>query len=179
MPILPYLNHSPNIDPSAWIAPDAWVTGKVSIGKNASLFFHAMIRGDVQAVEIGEGTNIQDGAMLHTSHHQPACIVGNYVTIGHHAIIHSCTVGDDTIIGMGATILDQAVIGKHCLIGAQSLVPMGMQIPEGHLALGVPAKIIRKLTPKEIEGLRVSAEDYIEVSQNYKKYFETKQAPAR
>ena len=146
------------------------------MGKDVSIFFGAILRGDVQSIYVGEGTNIQDHAMLHTSYDQPDCIVGKYVTIGHRAIVHGCTIGDESIVGMGAIILDGANVGQHCIIGAQSLVTMGMQIPEGSLVVGVPAKVVRKLSEKEIEFIRTSARNYVGVGREYKQKLLTKGA---
>ena len=171
MPVVEFKTHRPVIHPSAWLAPTAYVTGKTTIGEDVSIFFGSVLRGDIQAIRVGKGTNIQEHALLHTSGGMNDCVVGDFVTIGHGAIIHGCTVHDETIIGMGSTILDNAIIGKNCLIGANSLVTMNTVIPDGHLALGAPAKVIRKLNEAEIQSLRDSALHYIDVGREYARQF--------
>ena len=169
MPIIPYLEHTPSVHSSVFVAPNAWITGRCTLGKDCSLFFGATLRGDIQAIIIGEGTNLQEHVIVHTSRGLKDCVIGNFVTVGHGAILHGCQTQDECLIGMGSTILNNAVIEKHAIIGAHSLVPMGMVVPEGHLAYGVPAKVVRPLTEKERAAHRISAEHYIKVGQNYKK----------
>ena len=149
----------PEIDAGAWIAPTAVVIGKVRIGDKAGLWFGAAVRGDNEWIEIGQGTNVQENSVIHTDWGFPARI-GRDCTIGHMAMIHGCTIGDETLIGMKATILNGAVIGRNCLIGAGALVTEGKEIPDGSLAIGAPAKVVRQLTEAEIEGLRKSARNY-------------------
>jgi carbonic anhydrase/acetyltransferase-like protein (isoleucine patch superfamily) len=172
MPVIPYKDFTPQIKGSAFIAPTAWVTGQCFIDEDVSIFFGAVLRGDIQKIIVGKGTNIQEGALLHTSHDLPDCIVGKNVTIGHGAIVHGCKVGDNCIIGMGSTILDGAEIGENCIVGANALVPMNMRVPPGNLVLGVPAKVVRGLTPEEIEANRSSAIHYIETGAEYRRYFD-------
>ncbi len=176
MPVIPYLEFVPEIAEDVFIAPNAWVTGKVSIGARSSLFFGVVARGDIQKIIIGSETNIQEHCIIHTSRGLQDCVIGNRVTIGHGAILHGCTVNDSCIIGMGAVILDGANIGKNCIIGAHSLVTMNTVIPEGHLAFGSPAKAVRKLTEREFKELQDSADSYLKVSKNYKSYFLTQSA---
>ncbi|RMG39596.1 MAG: gamma carbonic anhydrase family protein [Candidatus Dadabacteria bacterium] len=171
MAIIPYKNISPKIDPDSFIAPDAWISGDVEIRKNVSVFFGAVIRGDILPIFVDEETNLQEHCLLHTSHGLTECRVGKRVTVGHRAILHGCTVMDNSLIGMGATVLDGAVIEENCIIGAQSLVPLNTRIPAGSLALGVPAKVVRKLTDTEIEGLLESARSYVETGKVYRDYF--------
>jgi carbonic anhydrase/acetyltransferase-like protein (isoleucine patch superfamily) len=169
MPVIPYKESSPQIDPTVWVAPTAYITGKVFIGPNSSVFFNVAIRGDIQNIKIGAGTNIQDGAVIHTSIGLHDCIVGDEVTVGHGAILHGCTVNNACIIGMGSVILDDAVIGEECIIGAHSLVPMRMQIPPRSMVYGSPAKVIRPLTDKELHEVHDSARRYQKTSKEYKR----------
>lgn len=171
MAVVPYLEHSPEISDDAFIAPDSWITGKVIIGSRSSVFFGAVIRGDIQFVRIGNESNIQDNSVIHTSRGLQDCVIGNRVTVGHAAILHGCTIHDFCIIGMGTTILDGAEIGENCIIGANSLITMNTKIPAGHLALGSPAKAVRKLTDSELQEIQASADSYIKVASNYSAYF--------
>ncbi len=171
MPTCPFDGIEPKIHKSSFIAPNAWVTGNVTLGKNVSVFFGTTIRGDINEIVVGEGSNIQDGSMLHTTNNLSTCIIGKHVTIGHHVIVHGAQIDDLCIVGMGSTILDNAKIGKNCLIGANSLVTMNTVIPEGTLAFGNPAKVIRDLTDDEIRHFQVSADNYIKTSQKYKLVF--------
>jgi carbonic anhydrase/acetyltransferase-like protein (isoleucine patch superfamily) len=149
----------PDIDKSAFVAPDASVIGKVRIGAGASVWFGARARGDNEWITVGEGTNIQDNSVLHSDWGFPLSI-GKDCTIGHMAMIHGCTIADQCLIGMKATILNGAEIGRNTLIGAGALVTEGKVIPAGVLALGSPAKVIRDLTPDEIAKLQHSAAQY-------------------
>lgn len=146
-------------DGEVWIAPGARVIGRVKLASGASVWFNAVLRGDGEPIEVGEGTNVQDGSVLHTDRGFP-CIVGAHVTIGHTAIVHGCVIGDGSLIGMGATVLTGARIGPSTLIGAGALVTEGREIPGGVLAVGRPAKPVRDLTPAEIEKLKASAAGY-------------------
>jgi len=150
------------INPSAKIAGSASIVGNVKIGKDTTIFFNATIRGDDDYIVVGDRSNVQENSCLHVSKGFP-CIVGNDVTVGHGAILHGATIGDCTIIGMGAIVLDGAQVGKNCLIGAGALVVGGSVIPEGMLAVGSPAKAKRPLTDDELRSLQVSAEEYVEV----------------
>lgn len=143
-----------------WIAPDAHVIGKVRLGLNVGIWFGAVLRGDNELIDIGEGTNIQEHSLLHTDAGTPMTI-GAYCTIGHHAILHGCTIGDNSLIGMGATVLNHARIGSNCLVGANALVTEGKEFPDNSLIVGSPARAIRTLDPSMIDGLRQSAENYI------------------
>jgi carbonic anhydrase/acetyltransferase-like protein (isoleucine patch superfamily) len=143
-----------------WIAPDASIIGKVTLGIDVGIWFSAVLRGDNERITVGAGTNIQEGAMLHTDMGYPATI-GTGCTIGHHAIIHGCTIGDNSLVGMGATLLNGAKIGNNCLVGANALVTEGKQFPDNSLIVGSPARVVRTLDDKAIEGLRRSAESYV------------------
>jgi carbonic anhydrase/acetyltransferase-like protein (isoleucine patch superfamily) len=143
-----------------WIAPSASLIGQVTLGPDASVWFGAVLRGDNDAIVIGEGSNVQDNAMLHTDFGLPLN-VGSYCTIGHHVILHGCTVGDSSLIGMGAVVLNGARVGDNCLIGANALVTEGKEIPDGSLVIGAPARVARPLTEHEIAGLKESALGYV------------------
>ncbi|MCL5780298.1 anhydrase [Desulforamulus profundi] len=157
--ILPYLEHSPKIHASAYIAPGAVVVGRVDLQENVSIWYNSVVRGDVDRVSIGRGTNIQDGCLLHQNEGVPL-VIGEEVTVGHGAILHGCTIGDGCLIGMGAIILTGAKIGPEALIGAGSVVKEGQEIPPGVLAVGSPARVIRSLSDEERSGLRESARHY-------------------
>ena len=167
MPTLSFKSILPSIGSQVFIAPTAWITGDTKIGSESSVFFGAVIRGDVMPVRIGSRTNIQEHAMLHTSNHRTPCIVGDEVTIGHSAIVHGCKVGNRCIIGINSVILDEAEIGDDCIIGANSLVTSGTVIPPRSMAFGNPAKVIRALNPSEIASLKESALHYVEVAKEY------------
>ena len=154
-----FLRRPPKLGIGVYIAQGAVVVGDVTLGDGASIWYNAVLRGDINRIVIGRESNVQDNAVLHLAD-DFACIVGDYVTIGHSAIVHACTVGDEVLVGMGATILDGAVIGKQSIIGARALVTQRSQIPEGSLVLGSPAKVVRPLTPEERAGLKYWAEKY-------------------
>jgi carbonic anhydrase/acetyltransferase-like protein (isoleucine patch superfamily) len=143
-----------------WIAPNATVIGKVELGEDVGIWFGAVLRGDNEPIVIDRATNIQEGVMVHTDPAFPVSI-GEGCTVGHHAIIHGCTIGDNSLIGMGATILNGAKIGRNCLVGASALVTEGKEFPDGSLIVGAPAKAIRTLDDAAIEGLRRSAKNYV------------------
>lgn len=167
--ILPFKNIVPNIHSSAFLAPGAQIIGRVSLGKNVSVWFGAVLRGDINTIKVGEGTNIQDGSILHVDSDAP-CVVGKHVIIGHQATIHGCHIGDHCLIGIGAHVLSGARIGKNCLIGAGALVRENARIPDGSLVLGVPGKVIRKLTAKEIAKFPPHAKSYVQLAKEYKKF---------
>ena len=136
-----------------WVAPDAHVIGKITLGADVGIWFGSVLRGDNERITIGARTNIQEGTMVHTDMGYPATI-GEDCTIGHHAIIHGCTIGNNSLVGMGATILNGAKIGNNCLVGANALVTEGKEYPDNSLIVGAPAKLIRTLDEKAIEGLK-------------------------
>ncbi len=162
-----YQGIKPNIDNSVFIAESADIIGKVNIGKNANIWYNTVIRADEQSITIGENTNIQDGCVVHVGNEIPT-IIGKNVTVGHKALIHGCTIGDNTLIGMGSIVLDGAKVGEYTLLGAGSLVPPGKEIPSGVLAMGSPAKVIRELSDIEKENLVKSALKYIETANNHR-----------
>jgi carbonic anhydrase/acetyltransferase-like protein (isoleucine patch superfamily) len=154
-----HLRKAPVLGKHVYIARTAVVIGDVTIGESSSVWYHAVLRGDINRIAIGHHTNIQDNTVVHLAEDLP-CILGNHVTIGHSAIIHACIVKDATLIGMGATILDGAVIGSQSIVGANSLVPQRMKIPPRSLAMGSPARVVRQLTAEEVASLLLSAEKY-------------------
>src|ERR1041384_4315094 len=155
-----FLGKKPVLGQGVYIARGAVAMGDVTIGDHSSVWYNAVVRGDINRIVIGHHTNIQDNAVVHLAD-EFACLVGNYVTVGHSAIVHACTVGDETLIGMGAVILDGAVVGEQSLIGAKALVTQGAQIPPGSLVLGAPAKIVRALSAAERSDLKTWAEKYV------------------
>ena len=158
-----YLGRTPDTGSAAFIAPDAVVLGDVTLGKNSSIWYQCVLRADIQSIRIGEGTNIQDGTIVHLAN-DAGTEIGNHVTVGHRAILHACTVGDECLIGMGAILLDRVNVGARSIIGAQALVPKGMIIPPGSMVYGSPARIVRPLTGVEQAGIRHWADKYQEVA---------------
>lgn len=158
---------NPKIDPDARIAREAVILGDVAIGAGSSVWYFSVIRGDEASITIGRGTNIQENCTVHVTTGCPA-VIGDGVTVGHNAVLHSCAVGDGSLIGMGSVVLDQASIGKDCLIAAGSLVTKGMQIPDGSLVMGSPARVKRQLTEEEKEDMRNNAQVYLEISKDMK-----------
>jgi carbonic anhydrase/acetyltransferase-like protein (isoleucine patch superfamily) len=155
-------------DDEYWLAPDAVVIGAVSLGAGVGIWFGAVLRGDNEPIAIGERTNIQEHTIVHTDPGQPVA-VGRGCTIGHRATLHGCTIGDNTLVGMGATILNGAKIGNNCLVGANALVTEGKEYPDNSLIVGAPAKLIRTLDEKAIEGLKRSAEGYVRNWRRFKR----------
>jgi carbonic anhydrase/acetyltransferase-like protein (isoleucine patch superfamily) len=148
------------------VASNAVLVGKVILKKDANVWFNVVLRGDIEPITIGEGSNVQDGSVFHTD---PGCplVLGKNVTVGHMVMLHGCEVADDTLIGIGSIILNKAKIGKNCIIGANTLIPENKVIPDRSLVLGSPGKIIRQVTDKEIEEIKENAKHYVE---NYKRY---------
>ncbi|MHA5219092.1 gamma carbonic anhydrase family protein [Dysosmobacter sp. Phy] len=151
-------------DEHVLICPGASVTGEVTLGKGVNIWYNAVLRGDEGAITVGENTNIQDCAVLHEE-----TVVGAGCTIGHGAIVHGCTIGDNVLIGMGATVLNGARIGDDCIVGAGALVTGKMDAPAGSMILGSPAKVVRPLTAEEIEGNRISARGYLHSAEKYRR----------
>lgn len=158
-----FLGSPPRTAEAAFIAPNATVLGAVSLGRLSSVWYGCVLRGDINTIEIGEGTNIQDLTMVHLADDH-GVKVGRHCTIGHSAIIHACEIGDECLIGMGATILDGAKIGDRCIVGANSLVTQRFEAPPGSMILGSPAKVVRALTAEEQAGIHRWAEKYVEVA---------------
>ena len=168
-----YLNSDPKIDPSVYIAEGAIEIGAVNLKKNVNIWHSAVLRGDINTISIDEGSNIQDGSVVHLADDFGVSI-GKFVTVGHSAVIHACIIDDECLVGMNATILDGANIGKHSIIGANTLVTKGSHIPEGSLVLGSPAKIVRTLSEKERFSLKAWAEKYIIAARFHKSKFSQK-----
>jgi carbonic anhydrase/acetyltransferase-like protein (isoleucine patch superfamily) len=161
--LITYEGQSPEIDPTAWIAPTATVIGRVHLAAGASAFYGAVLRGDTDPIVVGEGSNLQDNVVVHTDRGKPATI-GRGVSVGHGAVLHGCTVDDDCLIGMNATVLNGAVIGTGSLVAAGALVLEGTVVPPGSLVAGVPAKVRRELAEEEREGIRRNAATYLRLS---------------
>jgi gamma-carbonic anhydrase len=166
--IMPFLGIEPEYDETNYIAPTASVIGDVVLGREASVWFGASVRGDVNFIRIGEASNIQDNAVVHVTNRTAPTRIGARVTVGHSAVIHGCTIEDDVLIGMGAIILDHAVIGTGSVVGAGALVTMNTRIPPGSLVLGSPAKVVRQLTDDEVASIRQGAENYLRYSAVYR-----------
>lgn len=158
--IIPFEGVEPQIDPTAWIAPTAALIGKVRVAAGASVWFSAVLRGDIDEIVLGEGSNLQDGSVVHTEAGSPT-IIGADVSIGHSAVVHGCEIGDGCLIGMNATVLNGAVIGAQSLVAAGSVVLEGTVIPPRSLVAGVPGKVRRELTDEEIEGLLGNSTRYV------------------
>ena len=166
MPLYRIAGQQPSVPASAWVAPSADLIGDVQLAEEASVWFGAVIRADNTPIVVGARTNIQEGAMLHSDPGAPLTI-GEGCTIGHHAILHGCTLGANVLIGMGATVLNRAVIGENCLVGAGALVTEGKAFPPGHLIVGSPARAVRALDDATIAGLRLSAAHYVAKAAKY------------
>jgi len=163
-----YRHWQPEIDPSVFVAASADVIGRVTIGRDSSIWYQAVLRGDVHDIRIGERSNIQDHCTLHTSTGVTPCVVGDDVTVGHRVILHGCEIGDGSLIGMGAIIMDRAVVEPGCFVAAGALVPEGKVLRGGYLYAGVPAKERRELTDEEKAFLSRSSLHYVEVASHHK-----------
>lgn len=157
----------PDLAQDCWIAPSADVMGKVTVGPRASVWFGAAIRGDNEMITVGTGSNVQENSVLHTDIGYPLTI-GENCTIGHKVMLHGCTIGDNSLIGMGAIVLNGAVIGKNCLVGAGALITENKVIPDGSMVLGMPGKVVKKLTQSDTDGLRASATWYQETAARFR-----------
>ncbi|NWG73555.1 MAG: gamma carbonic anhydrase family protein [Rubrivivax sp.] len=152
---------APHIAPTAWVADSASVVGRVDLGAESSVWYGAVLRGDNDWIRVGARSNVQDGSVLHTDFGLPL-VIGNGCTIGHLAMLHGCTIGDGTLVGIQAVILNRATIGRHCIVGAGALVTEGKTFPDGVLIVGSPAKVVRELTPEQIARLDWSAAHYVD-----------------
>lgn len=157
--IIPIAGHSPQVHAEAWVAPNATLIGQVSLAAGASVWYSATLRAEVEPIEIGAGSNIQDGVTVHVDKDFPAR-VGARVSVGHNAVLHGCTVGDDCLIGMGAIVLNGAVVGEGSLVAAGAVIPQGMVVPPRSLVAGVPGKVRRELSEAEVANNRFNAEGY-------------------
>ena len=158
---------APSIAASAWVADNAQVIGDVTLCENSSVWFGVVIRGDSESITVGKGSNIQDGSVLHADPGMPL-VIGENVTVGHQVMLHGCTIGDNTLIGIQAVVLNGAKIGKNSLVGAGSLVTEGKQFPDGSMILGSPAKAVRELTLEQMEGLKMTVQHYVNNASRYK-----------
>lgn len=166
MPIYQIDQKTPQIAASAWIAPNATVIGDARLGDNVSIWWNAVLRGDNDPIHIGANSNIQDGSVLHTDEGVPMHIGAN-VTVGHMVMLHGCTVGDNSLIGIGSVILNRAVIGKYSIVGANTLIPEGKVFPDGVLIVGSPGKVVRELSEEEKARLQKSADHYVVNARRY------------
>jgi len=160
MAIYRITEHSPVLAASAWVAPGAHVMGRVELAEGASVWFGAVLRGDNEPIRIGVGSNVQENAVLHTDWKFPLT-VGDHVTIGHQAMLHGCTIGEGSLIGIQAVVLNGARIGRNCLIGAGALIPEGKEIPDRSVVMGAPGKIVRELTDADIARIRSGVDNYV------------------
>ena len=156
----------PQVHPTAWVADSAEVIGRVALAENASVWYGAVLRGDNDLISVGANSNVQDGSVLHTDNGVPLTI-GNNVTIGHQVMLHGCSIGDGSLVGIQSIVLNGAKIGRNCLVGAGSLVTEGKEFPDGVLIVGRPAKVVRELTPAQIAGLQTSAQYYVNQQQRH------------
>jgi gamma-carbonic anhydrase len=161
-----HLGRSPRVAPTAFIAPGVFLVGDVTVGENVSIWPGCSLRGDIASISIGANSNVQDGSVVHVADDLPARI-GEWVTIGHKAIVHACEIGNEVLVGMGAIILDGAKIGDRCIIGANATVTMHTEIPSGSLVLGSPARVKKSLSAEDQDGIKVWAERYVTLSRAY------------
>ncbi|MDP1654144.1 MAG: gamma carbonic anhydrase family protein [Rhodocyclaceae bacterium] len=171
MPIYRVGEKTPQLAPSAWVAPNATIAGDVRLAENVSIWWNAVLRGDNDPITIGENTNIQDGSVLHTDEGIPLTL-GRDITVGHLVMLHGCTVGDGSLIGIGSIVLNGAAIGKQCLIGAGTLIPEGKTIPDRSLVVGSPGRVVRELTNEDIARIAYSAQHYVQNAQRYQQFME-------
>lgn len=158
---------TPRVHETAYVAESAQVIGNVELAEGASIWFGAILRGDNEVMRIGKNSNVQDGSMLHSDPGSPLTL-GENVTIGHQVMLHGCTVGDGSLVGIKAVVLNGAKIGKNCLVGAGSLVTEGKEFPDGTMILGSPARVVRELSPEQIAGLRHAADHYVDNAKRYR-----------
>jgi len=158
---------APRIADTAWVADSAVVIGNVELAAEASIWFGAVLRGDTETLTIGRRSNVQDGSVLHADHGFPL-VLGEGVTIGHQVMLHGCSIGDGSLVGIQAVVLNGARIGRHCLVAAGAVVTEGKEFPDGSLIMGAPARVVRPLTPEQIEGLKESAQHYVDNARRYR-----------
>ncbi|MBU5266784.1 gamma carbonic anhydrase family protein [Virgibacillus proomii] len=167
MLIIPYNHHKPSIHESVFVAPGAYLIGDITIGKESTIWFNAVLRGDEDSITIGEKCSIQDNSTIHLFEGCPV-VVEDEVTVGHNVILHGCKIGKRSIIGMGSTILDNVEIGEECIIGANTLIPPGKKIPSRSLVVGSPGKIVREVSAKDLELIQLSIDTYVEKGKDFK-----------
>jgi len=167
--ICSHIDETPNIAKNAFVAPGAVVIGAVELGAHSSVWYQSVLRADIQRIIVGEGSNIQDGAVIHLASDR-ATTVGSYVTVGHRAMLHACEIGDEVLVGMGAIVMDGAVVGARSIIGAGTLIPPGKIIPPGSLVVGSPGRVVRNLSGDEQKAIRGWAEKYIAVAREHREF---------
>ncbi|AUJ23489.1 gamma carbonic anhydrase family protein [Virgibacillus dokdonensis] len=165
--IIPYNQHHPFVRDSVFVAPGAYLIGDVTIGEESTIWFNTVLRGDEDAITIGEKCSIQDNSTIHLFKNCPV-VVEDEVTVGHNVILHGCKIGKRSIIGMGSTILDHVEIGEECIIGANTLIPQGKKIPSRSLVVGSPGKIVREITAKDLELIQLSIDTYVQKGKDFK-----------
>ncbi|MEM8961301.1 MAG: gamma carbonic anhydrase family protein [Acidobacteriota bacterium] len=168
MPVHPFKSHYPQLGSDVFVAPSAYLTGEIEVGADVSFWFNTVARGDVNWIRIGERTNVQDGAVLHVTHERFPLEIGAGVVIGHGAIVHGCKIEDGALIGIGATVLDGAVVERGAWVAAGALVAPGKVIPAGHMAMGVPARVVRPLRDEERAEIGEIAARYVELKETYR-----------
>ena len=164
--IYDFEGYTPKVDPNSWTASNAVIIGKVELKKDSNIWFNVTLRGDVEPITVGEGSNVQDGSVLHTDPGYPIK-VGKDVTIGHMVMLHGCTIGDNSLIGIGAVILNNAKIGKNCIIGAKALITENKEIPDNSLVIGSPGKVVREVSEEEKKAVFENTKHY---QDNWKRY---------
>jgi carbonic anhydrase/acetyltransferase-like protein (isoleucine patch superfamily) len=168
MPLYPYLGRVPTLGQRVFLAPSAELAGDIELGDDVSFWFHTAARGDVNTIRIGAGSNIQDGTILHVTHETHPLVLGKGVVVGHSAMLHGCTIEDDVLIGIGARVLDGAVVERGAQVGAGALVPPGKVVPAGHLVMGMPARVVRALSAEEQQGILAIRDRYIALKERYR-----------
>ncbi|MEW5974500.1 MAG: gamma carbonic anhydrase family protein [Acidobacteriota bacterium] len=164
-----YLDKFPRIGEGCFIEDSAQIIGDVEIGRNSSVWFNSVVRGDCYYIRIGEHTNIQDLCCLHVTRDRNATILGDYVSVGHHAVLHGCTIESHCLVGMGAIIMDRVRVGEGSIVGAGALLTQGLEVPPGSLVLGAPARVVRPLSPQEVQDIDRYAQNYLHYKENYLK----------
>jgi carbonic anhydrase/acetyltransferase-like protein (isoleucine patch superfamily) len=183
-PVRPFEQHTPTVDPEAWLDPTCLVIGDVHIGRGSTVWPGVVIRGDIHRIRIGQATNVQDGSVLHNSHESPyrpdgaPLIIGDRVTIGHRALLHGCEIADDCLVGMGAIVMDEAVVEREVMIGAGALVPPRKVLQSGYLYTGSPARKVRALTNDERDYLAYSADFYVALGERHRRSLRPDPSPA-
>jgi len=162
MPVLPHKGKVPDVSKASFIAESAYIIGDVVLEEGVSVWYGAVLRGDIHEIRVGKLSNVQDNVVIHVTKDLWPTIIGERVTVGHMAMLHGCTIEDDVLVGIGAIVLDGAVVGKESVIGAGALVPPGMKVPPGSVVMGVPAKVVRKVTEKDLELIEYSWKAYVE-----------------
>lgn len=159
--ILPVKGVLPQLGEGCWVAENATVVGDVQLGRDCTVWFNAVIRGDVNSIRIGDKTNIQDGVVIHCTYERAATTIGSNVSVGHKAIVHGCTIEDDTLVGMGAIVMDNAVVQRHCIVAAGAIVLENMVCESGWIYAGIPARKVKQLSPEQIAGMARTADNYV------------------